>query len=71
MNFKKLKKPESKGILADAEEEKKPLKELLNAKKIMLSLRPSERVSLEILAEEIGLGLGPLVRYLLKKDKHI
>lgn len=69
----KLKKPVSKEILTNAEDTAPPprAKELLTAKKIMLSLRPSERQTLEILAEEESLPLSTLVRKLLKKHGYI
>lgn len=70
MDLSKLTKPESKGIL-DADSDEKPRKELLNAKKIMVSLRPSEREKIELLAEEEGVKLSTLIRKLLKKHKYI
>ena len=71
MDLSKLKTPKSKNILKDDHIEKKPKKELLTAKKIMLSLRPSERLNLEEIAEKKALGLGPLVRHILKKHGYI
>lgn len=71
MDLSNLRKPKSKGILEADNDEKKPRKELLTAKKIMVSLRPSERLSIEKLAEEESLPLSTLIRKLLKKHQYI
>lgn len=70
MDLSNLGKPEPKGVLKVGNEEK-PRKELLTAKKIMVSLRPSERLNIEKLAEEESLPLSTLIRKLLKKHQYI
>ena len=70
MDLSNLGKPEPKGILK-VDNEEKPRKELLTAKKIMVSLRPSERLNIEKLAEEESLPLSTLIRKILKKHQYI